>query len=683
MHWIDWAILIVPLIGVLWISVKTQRYMRSVSDFMAAGRGAGRYLVATAGMMAGWGLISAVAEFELIYKAGLAFDWWRVLQTPATLFLALTGFVLYRYRETRVLTLAQLFEARYSKAFRIFSGFLASVSGIINYAIFPSVGGRFLIYYCKLPLTVPIFGFEFSTFALVMIMFLSLALVLVMLGGQLTIMVTDCVQGLFSYAMYIIIAIAVLSLVSWSQMAQSLTQTPPGESLMNPFDTSQVKDFNIWFVLIGIFGAVYGTLAWQGSQGFNASAANPHEAKMGGILGRWRDFALRVMLILLAISAYTYMHHPDFAAGAAQVNHELSQIDNPQIQEQMRVPVALSHLLPIGIKGIFLAVMVFLLITTDVSYLHSWGSIIIQDMVLPLRKKPLTTRQHLWLLRLSIAGVAVFAFFFSLLFRQTQYIYMFFALTGSIYLGGAGAVIIGGLYWKKGTTAAAWVSMILGGFLGVAGVILEQIWAGRLYPLLIHWFPSSEYLKAHADSFPINGQYMWLIAMVSAIVAYIVISLLTCKEDYDMDKLLHRGKYAIKDDDVALKSGRVSMWQKLLGIDHQFTLGDKVLSISVFVWTMLWVVVFAVVTAWNFIWPLSTDWWTSYWYIVAILMPLVLGVITSIWFTVGGIIDLKRLFVHLRTTARDVLDDGTVAPTRQYQMSAAEISAMEKGDDKS
>ena len=681
MHWVDWTILIVPTVVVFWISFKTQRYMKSVSDFMAAGRGAGRYLVATAGMMAGWGLISAVAEFELIYKAGLAFDWWRVLSTPATLFLALTGFVLYRYRETRVLTLAQLFEARYSKAFRIFSGFLASVSGIINYAIFPAVGGRFLIYYCKLPLTVTVLGFELSTFALVMIFFLSVAVFLVMLGGQLTIMVTDCVQGLFSYAMYIIIAIAVLCLVSWSQMSHSLMQTPPGQSLMNPFDTSQVKDFNIWFVLIGIFGSIYGTLAWQGCQGFNASAANPHEAKMGGILGRWRDFALRVMLILLAIAAYTYMNHPDFAAGAARVNGELAQIDNPQIQEQMRVPVALSHLLPVGIKGIFLAVMVFLLVTTDVSYLHSWGSIIIQDMVLPLRKKPLTTRQHLWLLRLSIAGVAVFAFFFSLLFRQTQYIYMFFALTGSIYLGGAGAVIIGGLYWKKGTAPAAWVAMILGGALGVFGVIAEQVWKSMLHPLLIGWFPHSQYLQTHADRFPINGQYMWLIAMLSAIAAYIIVSLLTCREDFNMDKLLHRGKYAVAEDNVATRGERISLWQKLLGIDHQFTLGDKILSISVFAWTMFWVAVFVVVTAWNFIWPLSTGWWSNYWYIVAILMPLVLGVITSIWFTVGGIRDLRRLFVHLQTSARDVLDDGTVAPVRQYQMSAAEIEAVEKGKD--
>ena len=64
--------------------------------------------------------------------------------------------------------------------------------------------------------------------------------------------------------------------------------------------------------------------------------------------------------------------------------------------------------------------------------------------------------QHLRVLRCSILGVGVFIFFFSLVFQQSEYIFLFFAITGAIFAGGRGAVIIGGLYWKRGTTAAAW-----------------------------------------------------------------------------------------------------------------------------------------------------------------------------------------------------------------------------------
>ncbi len=665
MHWIDWAVVLIPLLITCWIGIKTQKYMKSVSDFMAAGRGAGRYLVCTAEMMAGIGLISVVANCEVTYKAGFAFEWWRSLLVPTILFITLSGFVLYRYREARVLTLAQFFEVRYSKGFRIFAGILISISGILNYAIFPAVAGRFFVYYCGFPESVRVLGFAFPTFGICMMIFLSMALFFVLMGGQLTNMVIDCVQGLFSYAMYIVVAIALLCLFSWSQISQAMMNVPAEKSLLNPFDTGKIQDFNIWYMLIAMVGSIYATRAWQGGHGFNASAANPHEAKMGGILGAWRMVALNVMMVLLAVCAYTYMNHPDFASGAVSVNSVLSGIDNPQIREQMRVPLALSHIFPTGIKGIFLAIMVFLLITTDVSYLHSWGSIIIQDIVLPFRKKPFTPPQHLLLLRLSIFAVAVFAFFFSLLFRQTQYVILYFALTGTIYLGGAGSVIIGGLYWKKGTTAAAWVAMSLGGILGVGGVILEQLWQQPLVPWLLRYFPDSVYLASHADRFPINGQVMWFIAMVSAIAAYILISLLTCKQDFNMERMLHRGPYAVEayalEPSIQLEP---SIWQKLIGIDENFTRGDRILSYAVFAWSMFWFGVFVVVTALNLISPWPTRWWAEYWYVVGILMPLGIGVVTSVWFTLGGVRDLRRLFRHLQTTQRNILDDGRVVDHR-------------------
>ena len=114
-------------------------------------------------------------------------------------------------------------------------------------------------------------------------------------------------------------------------------------------------------------------------------------------------------------------------------------------------------------------------ISTHDTYLHSWGSILVQDVIMPFRKKPFDKDTHLKVLRYSIYGVAVFIFFFSLLFQQNQKIALFFAITGAIFAGGSGAVIIGGLYWKRGTTVAAWAAMITGAVIAVGGIILKQI----------------------------------------------------------------------------------------------------------------------------------------------------------------------------------------------------------------
>ncbi len=107
--------------------------------------------------------------------------------------------------------------------------------------------------------------------------------------------------------------------------------------------------------------------------------------------------------------------------------------------------------------------------------IYTLGSIFIQDVIMPFRDKPFDKETHLRVLRYSIFGVAVFIFFFSLLFSQNQKIALYFALTAAIFSGGCGAVIIGGLYWERGTTAAAWTAMIIGAFIGVGGTLVKQV----------------------------------------------------------------------------------------------------------------------------------------------------------------------------------------------------------------
>ena len=665
MHPIDWAIVAVPFAVVLLIGRLARPHVRGVTDFLAAGRSAGRYLVCVGEGMAGLGLITAVGTFEVFYQAGTAVNWFAQLGLPITVLITLSGFVIYRYRETRALTLAQFFEARYSRRFRVFMGAAAWVAGVLNYGIFPVVGARFFVYFCDLPPAFTLLGVAVATYIPLMALFLGVALYLVLGAGQLQVLITDCVQGLFCGVFFCVVAFTVLGKFSLGQMFTALGGREPGRSMLDPFDTAAVPDFNIWYVLIGLFGLVYLHMSWQGSQGYNASALNAHEAKMGKILANWRNFAQSLVLLLLGMAAVTYLRHPDFADGAAAVNRTLATIDSEQVRLQMTVPAALGHLLPAGAAGCLAAMMFFLMVSTDTTYLHSWGSILVQDVLVPLRKgPPLTPAQHLRWLRRSIAFVAAFAFCFGIFFPTTDYIFMFFNVTGAIFTGGSGAAIIGGLYWSRGTTAGAWGAMLVGSTLAVAGVLLPWLVPG----------------------FPLNGTEMSFVAMASAVLAYAGLSLAGRQPPHDMDRLLHRGRYAVDEDRVAVRSPGddapaspaealaelerpLRNWRALLlGFDRHFTRGDKFISGGFFALSASFFAAFVGITLWNaaghwggWVEPWGERaWWR--WTLVQLYLAVVLAPVTTAWFTVGGVRDLRRLFAALRARPADAADDGRVGP---------------------
>ena len=176
MHWVDWSIVAGLLVFMLVAVVTSRKYMRSVADFLAANRCAGRYLICVSDGIASLGAISILAFWESYYRAGFTAIWWGLLEWPTLFIIALSGWVLYRFRQTRAMTMAQFFEMRHSRRFRIFTGILACGAGIINFGIFPSVGARFFIYFCALPESVNLAGLTIGTYPLVMLFLLSIAL---------------------------------------------------------------------------------------------------------------------------------------------------------------------------------------------------------------------------------------------------------------------------------------------------------------------------------------------------------------------------------------------------------------------------------------------------------------------------------------------------------------------------
>jgi SSS family solute:Na+ symporter len=635
MQLIDWILLAVPILLVIAVAAYTRHFMRSVADFMAGGRAAGRYLICNAKGEASSGVANTLAKFQPLLAAGFVLSWWDALSLPIIMLFAMFGFVVYRYRQTRAMTLGQFFEMRYSRRFRLVGGMFGFFAGILNYGIFPAVSAKFFVYFLELPQQVHIGSMHVPTDILIMVGYLSCSLWMMTVGGQVTLLVTHCIEGILSHLIFVIVVIAIFCTISWAQMRTALISVPPGHSMVNPFDQTKTKDFNVWFSMIYLVMSIYGTMTAQKDNGFSSAGRTAHETRMGGLLGWWRIMARASMLLVVGLGAFTLLKQPNFGGHAA-----INSIADSQLRSQMTVPIALRYLLPAGVKGLFCTMMVMGLISGDASHILTWGGIFVQDVVLPLRTKPLSPKEHVLFLRLALVGVALFAFLFSIFFHQIQDIVMWWAETEGIFACWAGVVIIGGLYWKKGTTSAAWSAFLTGVGLDLAGIVAPYFFR----------------------NFPFNGRQVQFFSAAAAVIAYVTVSLVTCRADFDLDHLLHRGKYAVEQDvtpEIRHKRHRLSLY-RLLGIDDDYTFWDKIVAGGIFFWSMFWLAVVLVGTGWNLIRPWPENVWVSYWFVAGLILPILVCVITLIWFGIGGVIDLRLFFERLASMKRDVRDDGTV-----------------------
>ena len=684
MHLIDWLIAIIPVVTIVCIAVYSKKYVRGVVDYLAAGRVAGRYVLCAGDLTSGLSVITLVALVESKYQVGYALTFWEYLTVPVWILMGLTGFCVYRFRETRSLSIGQFLEMRYSRALRIVASTVRTLSEMVTNAIGPAVAANFFIYFVGLPHEVTVMGVALPTFALVVGLSLCLCMVIIWPGGRISLLISDAFQGLMSYPIFVIIAGYILLHFGWNDtIGPVMIDRVAGESFINPFDIEKLRDFNIFALFVTIMGSILNRASWIGND-TSTSGRTPHEQKMAGILGTWRSLYASLMMLLIAVMIIALMTHVKFANQAheiraelsgkvaleavpdpemrAQLEYNLSQlpvqgheigVDAPLSQEhnmdtpymdaahgslggtpegnlqfqkfrtlyhQMMLPVALKNLLPTGLLGLFLLLMIMLLISTDDSRVFNSSSTIVQDIILPFIKKPLSAKQHLLLFRLCSLSVCIFFFIVSIFFVQIDYIIMFTTIMTALWLGGAGPIMIFGLYSRFGTTTGAFGSLVCGSGFSLAGLFLQRNWAETVYPWLDSngWSVSvGHFLEAvsgpfnpyvvwemSAVKFPINSYELYFMAMLSGIGAYVVGSLVTQKEPYNLDRLLHRGEYDLSDEyKEPFKWSIRNAFKKLVGITPEYTRGDKIITWSVFTYAIIYKfgLCFVGVLIWNMI----------------------------------------------------------------------------------
>lgn len=745
MNCLDWLIVLLPLTFILWMGFHSRKYVHGVADFLAAGRVCGRYVIAVADVASALAVVTLVAQVEANYKTGIAIGFWSNLVMPIGMVIGLTGYCYYRYRETRALSIGQFLEMRYSRSLRIFASGLRTFSETLCNMIVPAISARFFIYLLGLPHYVSLFGFEVSTFALVIITVLTLALFIIWCGGTVALIITDSIQTLLCYPIFVVFVIFLLTNFSWfDEIAPVMADRVPDESFLNPYDLEALRDFNLFALVVTILSQILNQASWIGA-GATTAGRTPHEQKMAGVLGSWRNGFSLVFYFLIGAMILTIMHHAHFSMQAKEIRtglstriaeeivpdsqtrnrlvraveaipeqiHEIGKdtplsqaenLDTPYLESvhdvlghdsegnakfqefstlyrQLMLPATMRNILPTGLFGLFVLLMVMMMLSTDNGRIFSGTITTVQDVIMPLRKTPLSPEKHILLLRFTAIGIGILFFCGSFFMAQLDYINLFSIITASIWLGGAGPVMIGGLYTRFGTTAGAYASLITGIVVSGGGVLLQRNWAAHVYPLLDHlgWTntvavgletlsaPFTPYIVWQMDpvKFPINSNEIFFISMILGIFFYCTVSFLTRKEPFNLDRMLHRGIYSDAPAAEPEVRAKHTLWEKLIqviGIDENYTRGDKIIAWSVFIYSFVYTFCgcFLGVIAWNAFsrWPI--EYWSRYFFIVNLLVPGTVAAISTVWFSIGGIIDLRKMFRDLAARVDNPLDDGRV-----------------------
>ena len=797
MVWYDWLILILPVCFVMYMGFHTRRYVRGVPDFLSAGRLCGRYVISMGDVANSLSIIGLVAYIEVHYKTGFSVGFWSSVLAPLGIVMGLTGFVSYRFRETNAMSFGQFLEMRYSRRFRITAAALRSLAEMIANMIMPAIAARFFIQMLDLPQTYHVLGIELSTYVSLMVLFLTLAISLICFGGTLALVVTDTIQGMILYpalACFVIFLFWKFSV--GGEIMPVMADRVAGESFINPYDIANLRDFNLFtVVIVGAYFAVMNRASWTGA-GYSTAAKSPQEQKMAGLLGTWRNAIINVFYVLIAAALIAFLNHKDFAPEAGAVRrslaarvadsgfkntsddpdntdphsrevvkaaaaavppqvHEiavdppLSQTDNPDaaflgaihdalkddararataaldeagvggedrakalidaegeandrfqecrtLYNQLSLSATMRALLPSGLFGLFALLLFLAMLSTDDTRIYSAALTLAQDVVLPLRKKPFTPRGHLWMIRIVSIGIGVFFLAGSYYMKQLDYYQMFVTLVCAMWDGGSGAIMLFGLYTRFGTTAGAWTALGASVSLSVGYLYVQRCWADVVYPALakadlvdsfdraLRWLssPFEPYIHWEMDAVkcPVNAiEFNFFLSVLCAIL-YLGVSRLTCRKPFNLDRMLHRGKYGLGEKrEIKMRWTPRTVFSNLIGITPEYTRGDKAIAWGVFLWSFVYgfVLAFLGVVAWNYVRPWPVEWWSTYFVVQYFVIPCALACVTTVWFGVGGVVGLRRLFRDLaaRKGTND-LDDGRV----EGSMSLADKQALEAVD---
>ena len=448
---IDWIILAVYLTGCIGAGLWMRRFVHGVEDFAIAGRVVNTYLGIASLAATEMGLVTVMYTAQLGFVKGFAGATIGVIMGAAMFFVGWSGFVIARLRRAGVMTIPELFEKRFSKKVRWLAGFFVAAGGLLNMGVFLRVGGDFLV---------GVTGMPPQYLAAVMTVLLALVLLYTVMGGMLSVLMTDYLQFLIVGIGLVVTSILVIHDIGWSNLVNGLwaahiNPNSPVPLASHPFNPVDKTNFGWGYVLWQIAFQIAVVTTWQTT--ISRVLATKDEATARRVYTRTAFYFVGRFGLpgLWGAAALVYFsNHGGLPAELKALPSDVSSL--------RAMPAYLNHVLPAGFLGLVIASMIAAEMSTVSGYMLTWATVIYNDLIVPCQKKPHTRAQNLFITRCIVVGIGVFLLFFGLWYQFKGDIWTFLAVTGTIYLASVFTLLVAALYWPRASTTGAIAALILG-----------------------------------------------------------------------------------------------------------------------------------------------------------------------------------------------------------------------------
>jgi len=471
----DWGIVCLYILGSAVIGIWANKYVGNLSDYLVAGRTL-RIRLALASMTGTeLGLVTVMYLSELGFKHQYAALYLGILEAVAFLIIGGTGFVVCKLRESEVLTIPEYFQHRYSVHVSVLGGTVMVLAGVLNMGLFLKAGSMFVT---------ALTGMEDPhLLKWVMTVMLLLVLFYTVLGGMVSVVITDLIQFFVLGVSLLIACWYIFQGVGLEGLENIVTSF---HGFVNPFEATKSPDaFHITTKVgekgIGLLTIIQMTIVigaasflWPTTASRTLSVKSPEVAQKLFLFSSIPLLARRAIPVFLGLGAFAFLaSHPDLGD---QFNQAVAE---KKLSGLSAMPLYLAKIIPSGLLGIIAAGMLAAFMSTHDSYLLCWSGVITQDICAPLFG-PLSQRTRILITRISIVVIGLMLLFWGLWYELSEDLWGYMSVTGSIYFAGALPTVVGGLYWKRGSSAGA-ITAILLGLLGVLALKEPVDWMNATF----------------------------------------------------------------------------------------------------------------------------------------------------------------------------------------------------------